>query len=61
MEKRYALELLKGDPDCYRHAIKFVMAGNKLYEKMATKEPNSATSRILLTLADNNKTRPSLC
>ena len=55
MEKRHTLDLLKEDPDGYRHAIKFAMAGIKLYETMAAKETNPATSRILLMLADDEK------
>jgi rubrerythrin len=53
MERK--LDMLKGDPDGYRHAIKLAMAGVKLYEKMATKETNPATSRILMMLADDER------
>jgi rubrerythrin len=55
LEKRAALDVLKGDPDGYRHAIRFAMAGVTLYEKIAAKETNPATSRILLMMADDER------
>lgn len=55
LEKKNAIDMLKGDPDGYRHAIKFAMAGIKLYEDLAKKESNPATSRILLMLAEEER------
>jgi len=55
LERRSALDLLKEDPDGYRHALKFAMAGIKLYETMATKETNPATAKIFTMLAEDER------
>ncbi len=55
LERKTALEMLKGDPDGYRHAIKFAMTGIKLYEEMAEKESNPVAAKILRMLADEER------
>lgn len=55
MKGTYDREMLKGDPDGYRHAIKVAMAGIKLYEDMAEQESNPATAHILHLLADEER------
>ena len=55
LERKGTLEMLKGDPDGYRHVIKIAMAGIKLYEEMAGKETNPAAAKILLMLADEER------
>jgi len=55
LERKSALDLLKEDPDGYRHALKFAMAGIKLYETMAAKETNPATAKVFTMLADDER------
>jgi len=55
LERKSALDLLKEDPDGYRHALKFAMAGIKLYETMATRETNPATATIFTMLAEDER------
>ncbi|HZV81471.1 MAG TPA: ferritin family protein [Geobacteraceae bacterium] len=55
LDRKSALDLLKEDRDGYSHAIKFAIAGIKLYETMATKETNPATANILKKLADDER------
>jgi len=55
LEKKHALEILKGDNDGYRHAIGCAMAGIKLYEDMAKKESNPAVAKNLLMLAADER------
>jgi len=55
MEKKGTLEMLKGDPDGYRHVIKIAMAGIKLYEELAGKETNPGAAKIFLRLADEER------
>lgn len=55
LEKKSVHEILKSDPDGYRHAIKSAMTGIKLYEDMAKKESNPATAKYLLMLAEEEK------
>lgn len=55
LERKTSLELLKEDPDGYRHALKFAIAGIKLYETMAAKETNGETASIFTMLADDER------
>ena len=55
LENRQALAMLTGDPDGYRHAIRFAMAGIALYEQMARKEQNPASSALLKMLAEEER------
>ncbi len=55
LDKKSALDLLKEDPDGYLHAIKFAIAGVKLYETMASRETSAATAKILQKLADDER------
>ena len=55
LEKKDALDMLKNDPDGYRHVIKIAMAAIKLYEEMAEKETNPAAAKILLMLAGDER------
>ena len=55
MERKDAIDMLKNDPDGYRHVIKTAVAGIKLYEEMAGKETNSDAAKILLMLAEDEK------
>ncbi len=55
LERKSSLDLLKEDPDGYRHALKFAIAGIKLYETMAAKETNGETARIFTMLADDER------
>jgi len=55
LERKSAIDLLKEDPDGYRHALKFAMAGIKLYETMAAKETNPATANIFTMLAEDER------
>lgn len=54
-ERKDAIDMLKNDPDGYRHVIKTAVAGIKLYEEMAAKETNPAAVKILLMLAEDEK------
>ena len=55
LQRKNVLDMLKGDPDGYRHAIQFAMTGIKLYEDMAKKESNPETAKILLMLAKEER------
>jgi rubrerythrin len=55
LERKNTLEILKGDPDGYRHAIEFAMAGIKLYQELAGKETNPMAAKVLLMLADEER------
>ncbi len=55
LEKKNTLEILKRDPDGYRHAIQLATAGIKLYEELAAKETNPETVKILVMLAGEER------
>ncbi|KAB0664716.1 ferritin family protein [Oryzomonas japonica] len=55
LDRKNVLTILKSDPDGYRHAIKFSMAGIMLYEDMAKREAAPATAKILLMLAEEER------
>jgi rubrerythrin len=55
LKRKDAIDMLKNDPDGYRHVIKTAVAGIKLYEEMAGKETNKDAAKILLMLAEDEK------
>ncbi len=55
LERRHAVEILKGDPDGFRHAMKIAEEGIKLYEEMAGKEKNPAAVKALVMLAEEER------
>jgi rubrerythrin len=55
LERKDAIDMLKNDPDGYRHVIKTAVAGIKLYEEMAGKESNPDAVKILRMLAEDEK------
>lgn len=50
-ERKNVIDMLKRDHDGCRRAIRLALAGIKLYDKMAAKETNPATAKILAMLA----------
>lgn len=55
LERKNILELLKRDHNGCLRAIKLAMAGTKLYDKMAAKETNPTTAKILAILAKEER------
>ncbi len=53
--RKTTVDMLKEDPDGYLHALKFAMAGVKLYETMAAKETNPEAAKIFTMLADEER------
>lgn len=55
LEKKNILGMLERDHDGCRRAIGLAMAGIKLYDKMAAKETNPTTAKILVMLAEEER------
>lgn len=51
LQKKNSLDILKGDPDGYRHSIKVEEDCIRLYEDMAKKEKNEYIAGLLLKIA----------
>lgn len=55
LEKRDAIDILRKDPDGYRHTIKAEEAYIRMYEEMAKKEKNEHAARLMLQIAEEEK------
>ncbi len=55
LEKKDTLEILRKDPDGYRHSIKTEEDYIRLYEDMAKKEKNEHAAKLLLQIAEEER------